>query len=216
MGGMAIGAVQPAVGTLDEPAARLRHRRSAIGLAAMVFHPAFTGLTGIAYDSLLPGLHEATGSETATALLKWLLAAGLILPQSILLGMTFPLMSAGIIRRQPPQTPGETLAMLYFTNSFGAAIGVLASGFLHDRAPGTARHHDGRWRHQPAAGRLRLVPHPRRRPAPRSCLPRGQSRRTGSALRPAAADRSPHRRSRSPDRRHRRSLALAPPPIPSS
>jgi predicted membrane-bound spermidine synthase len=53
----------------------------------------------------------------------------LILPQSVLLGMTFPLMSAGLIRRYP-QTPGESLAMLYFTNSFGAAIGVLASGFI--------------------------------------------------------------------------------------
>jgi len=44
-------------------------------------------------------------------------------------GMTFPLMSAGLIRRYPA-APGESLAMLYFTNSFGASIGVLASGFL--------------------------------------------------------------------------------------
>ncbi len=43
--------------------------------------------------------------------------------------MTFPLMSAGIIRRYA-DTPGETLAMLYFTNSLGAAVGVLASGFV--------------------------------------------------------------------------------------
>jgi len=43
--------------------------------------------------------------------------------------MTFPLMSAGLIRRYPA-APGESLAMLYFTNSFGASIGVLASGFV--------------------------------------------------------------------------------------
>ena len=53
----------------------------------------------------------------------------MILPQSVLLGMTFPLMTAGLIRRMP-QAPGSTVAMLYFTNSIGAAIGVLAAGFL--------------------------------------------------------------------------------------
>ena len=50
------------------------------------------------------------------------------MPQSVLLGMTFPLMSTGILRRFPDH-PGGSLAMLYFTNSIGAAIGVLASGF---------------------------------------------------------------------------------------
>src|SRR5690606_40623364 len=45
-----------------------------------------------------------------------------------LLGMTFPLMSAGLLRRYPDR-PGGSLAMLYFTNSIGAAVGVLASGF---------------------------------------------------------------------------------------
>ena len=110
-----------------------------IGLAALLFHGAFITVTSAAYEHLLPGLHDATGSDFLTALLKWSLSALLILPQSILLGMTFPLMSAGIIRRHP-DAPGETLAMLYFTNSIGAAIGVLASGFLlvdHFGLPGT-------------------------------------------------------------------------------
>ncbi len=43
--------------------------------------------------------------------------------------MTFPLISGGLIRRWP-ERPGETLATLYFTNSLGAAIGVLVSGFV--------------------------------------------------------------------------------------
>jgi spermidine synthase len=43
--------------------------------------------------------------------------------------MTFPLISGGLIRRWPAR-PGETLATLYFTNSLGAAIGVLVSGFV--------------------------------------------------------------------------------------
>ncbi len=95
-----------------------------IGLAALVFHGVFTGVIEGFYATVLPSI----GVPAIGATLKWLTASILILPQSILLGMTFPLMSAGIIRRFP-DTPGGSIAMLYFTNSIGAAIGVLASGF---------------------------------------------------------------------------------------
>ncbi|HBO69710.1 MAG TPA: spermidine synthase, partial [Deltaproteobacteria bacterium] len=108
-----------------------------IGLAAIVFHPVYVWTTDAAYSSLLPAL----GSETLADLAKWSLAGALILPQSILLGTTFPLMSAGLLRRYPA-TPGESLSMLYFSNSFGAAVGVLASGFVMiDRLglPGTTQ-----------------------------------------------------------------------------
>jgi len=96
-----------------------------IGACALVFHPLFVAATDAAFDSVLPAL----SSEVAATLFKWSLGAALILPQSILLGMTFPLMSGGLIRRNP-ETPGASLAMLYFTNSLGAAVGVLASGFF--------------------------------------------------------------------------------------
>jgi predicted membrane-bound spermidine synthase len=96
-----------------------------IGIAAFAFHPVFVTATDTAYESILPAL----GGEIPAMLFKWTLAGLLILPQSVLLGMTFPLMSAGLIRRYPA-APGESLAMLYFTNSFGASIGVLASGFV--------------------------------------------------------------------------------------
>ncbi|MGB5079401.1 MAG: hypothetical protein WBO23_01520, partial [Burkholderiales bacterium] len=95
------------------------------GLAALAFHPVFVGATEAAYTGILPAL----GGEVSASLFKWALAGLLILPQSLLLGTTFPLMSAGLIRRYP-DAPGETLAMLYFTNSLGATIGVLASGFI--------------------------------------------------------------------------------------
>ncbi len=55
--------------------------------------------------------------------------------------MTFPLISGGLIRRWP-ERPGETVATLYFTNSLGAAAGVLVSGFVLIAAvglPGTIR-----------------------------------------------------------------------------
>jgi len=95
------------------------------GLAALAFHWVFLAATDAAYASILPAL----GGEVPATLFKWTLAGLLILPQSILLGTTFPLMSAGLIRRYPLE-PGGSLAMLYFTNSFGAAVGVLASGFF--------------------------------------------------------------------------------------
>ena len=116
-----------------------------IGVAALAFHPVFVASTETAYSTILPAL----GGETSAALFKWTLAGLLILPQSILLGTTFPLMSAGLIRRYP-LAPGESLAMLYFTNSFGAAVGVLASGFVMIEAlglPGTVQ----------AAGALNLA-----------------------------------------------------------
>ncbi len=96
-----------------------------IGIAALLFHNVFDAAIQVAYDIVIPNL----GSPFLAHSFKWVLAAILILPQSILLGMTFPLMSAGIIRRFPKH-PGHTISILYFANSIGAAIGVLTSGFL--------------------------------------------------------------------------------------
>lgn len=96
-----------------------------IGLLGLLFDPVFKSVLAFSQWHAIPALAEP-GPIT---LYKWTLAALLILPQSILLGTTFPLMSNGIIRRFP-QTPGSSLAMLYFTNSIGASIGVLVGGFL--------------------------------------------------------------------------------------
>jgi predicted membrane-bound spermidine synthase len=98
---------------------------AAIGLAALAFHPVFVWLTDWSYDRLLPGL----GSEWLALAAKLGVSCLLILPQSVLLGMTFPLMSAGLVRAHRG-SPGESVAMLYFSNSLGAAAGVLTSGFI--------------------------------------------------------------------------------------
>ncbi len=95
-----------------------------IGVLALVFHKTFVSMSDAFYLSILP----TVDSVWLGHLLKWSAAAALILPQSVLLGMTFPLMSTGVIRRYPDHQ-GGSLAMLYFTNSIGAAVGVLASGF---------------------------------------------------------------------------------------
>jgi spermidine synthase len=107
----------------------------AIGMLALIFHPVFDQTVLFSYNSVIPHLHSAI----AATVYKWTAAALLILPQSVLLGMTFPLMSAGIMR-QWPQNPGKTISLLYFANSIGAVVGVLASGFLLIRLlglPGT-------------------------------------------------------------------------------
>lgn len=108
-----------------------------IGLFALVFHSVFDGIIQLSYVSIIPSL---TNPYVVTVF-KWTLSALLILPQSILLGMTFPLMSAGILRVFP-RNPGKSIALLYFSNSVGAAIGVLASAFILIRLmglPGTIR-----------------------------------------------------------------------------
>jgi spermidine synthase len=96
-----------------------------IGLLGLIFHRTFVDATNFSFVSVIP----AISAPWLIDAYKWALGAILILPQSILLGMTFPLISGGLIRRWPAR-PGETLATLYFTNSLGAAIGVLVSGFL--------------------------------------------------------------------------------------
>ena len=106
-----------------------------IGLLAVVFHGVFVSVTGWSFDTVIPAL----GSPALANAFKLVLASLLILPASVLLGSTFPLMSAGIIRLYP-EGRERALAWLYFTNSLGAAVGVLASGFfLMDKLglPGT-------------------------------------------------------------------------------
>lgn len=96
-----------------------------IGISAVLFHMVFITLTDFSFNTIMPQL----GNSVLVNTYKWTLASILILPQSILLGATFPLMSAAIIRRFP-RTPGNSVSLLYFSNSLGGAIGVLTSGFF--------------------------------------------------------------------------------------
>ena len=127
MGGMAIGSA-----LAGRFSVRWRHVllgyaavEAVTGVIALLFHGAFDTITRVSFASIIPSFESAT----AVHLYKWSLGAAVILPQSILLGMTFPLMSAGFLRFAPARA-GQSVAMLYFTNSLGGAIGVLASGFL--------------------------------------------------------------------------------------
>lgn len=95
-----------------------------IGFQGLLFHRVYVAATDMAFSHWLPALEADWQIQSV----KWGLSAALILPQSVLLGATFPLMSAAVIRWQRMST-GRVLANLYSTNSLGAAVGVLASGF---------------------------------------------------------------------------------------
>jgi spermidine synthase len=96
----------------------------AIGASALVFHALFVSLDAWLHASVLPGLTPGSAQ-----LARWTLATLLMLPQAVLLGMTFPLMSAAVLRLAPERA-GATIGMLYFTNCIGAAVGVLVGAFL--------------------------------------------------------------------------------------
>jgi len=127
MGGMASGALICSKYSERLPNLLIGYAvvETVIGVCAIFFHPLYVHFIDLTYAKFIPAL----SSPTAVAVFKWTAASLLILPQSILLGMTFPLMTAGLIRRFP-HSSGSLVAMLYFTNSIGAAIGVLAAGFL--------------------------------------------------------------------------------------
>ena len=126
LGGMSVGAIL--IGRrserLAEPLKWYALVEIAVGIIGLLFHDIFTAVTAFAYDSIFPVMPAAF----LVTLTKWLIAGLLILPQSILLGATFPLMSAGVLRLLG-KVPGRVLSLLYFSNSFGAAVGVLVAGF---------------------------------------------------------------------------------------
>ena len=126
MGGMALGAAFCARFStrIRNPLAAYAAVEAVIGVCALVFHEVFVAATDWSFAALLPAL----GAGWPALAAKLALACALILPQSILLGATFPLMSAGLVRTT--QAHGEAIAMLYFSNSLGAAAGVLTSGFV--------------------------------------------------------------------------------------
>ncbi len=96
-----------------------------LGLFAIIFHSFFIRYLDISYQTIIPSL------ENSFLIIgyKWLTSAIIILPQSILLGATFPFMASGFIRKFPGAS-GFKISFLYFANTFGASLGVLLSGFV--------------------------------------------------------------------------------------
>lgn len=127
MGGMALGAWAVSRFTLGV--------RRLLGLYALAeglialcgggFHGVFIWYSGLSQEVVLPALRGSAWAE----LWQWGGAGLLIAPQTLLLGATFPLVAAGILRLRS-QDEGQVLGTLYFTNSMGAALGVLCATFV--------------------------------------------------------------------------------------
>lgn len=126
MGGMALGAwfISRITQTLRRPVALYAGTEALIGLLGLAFHSVFLAATGWSQSVVLPSL----GSAGAATAWQWLSAAALIAPQTVLLGATFPLIAAGVLRLAG-STHGQTLGGLYFTNGLGAAMGALVATF---------------------------------------------------------------------------------------
>jgi spermidine synthase len=137
MGGLAAGSWLSGrrVRALRDPLLGYAAAEGLLGVMALLFHPVFLAVTSFFYAQVLPALPSAALAGAA----RWLLAALLIAPPSVVLGTTFPFMAAALLRREPG-TPGATVSVLYFANSIGGVLGVLASGFALVRLlglPGT-------------------------------------------------------------------------------
>ncbi|HUP96922.1 MAG TPA: fused MFS/spermidine synthase, partial [Usitatibacter sp.] len=128
IGGLALGAwlVSRASSRMRNPLRLYAMVEALTGILGLVFHWIFGVAVEWGYATLLPASCQ---QESAFCAAQWGLSALLLAPQSILLGMTFPLMSSAVLRLSNTQ-PGHDIASLYFLNSLGAVLGVLASAFL--------------------------------------------------------------------------------------
>jgi len=124
MGGLAIGSF--VAGKMVEKVRRPLLGYAAvelfIGIGGVLYHPLYNLLTGFFFDSEWVAGLGFKGAEIA----KVVLATGSTLPIAIAVGMTFPFIAAGLLRKSGAEL---SLPMLYFTNSFGSAIGILFTSY---------------------------------------------------------------------------------------
>lgn len=127
MGGMAVGAwfVGNRIDRFSNAVLIYAAVEAVLGVLGLVFHNVFDYTIHFSFESVFPAL----GSPLLINVVKWFIASLLILPQSILLGATFPLLTSGIVRRAG-RSEGKMISMLYFTNSIGAAFGAIFATFI--------------------------------------------------------------------------------------
>ncbi len=127
MGGLAAGAWLAGKWSerIRNPLAAYAAVEGVLAVWGWAFHDEYVVATTFAYNAILPVLP----SPLAAGGFQYILSAALILPQTMLLGATFPLISSALIRAFP-LSPGFSLSLLYCTNSLGGAAGVIISGFM--------------------------------------------------------------------------------------
>ena len=125
MGGLAIGSFVAGklVERVKRPLLGYAAVELAIGIGGIIYHPMYIWLTDYFYDSNFVAGLSSRGAE----ILKVVLATGSTLPIAIAVGMTFPFIAAGLMRKSGAEV---SLPMLYFTNSLGSAIGILFTSYI--------------------------------------------------------------------------------------
>lgn len=125
LGGLALGGI-----LIGQVCDRLQHPARVLALA--VAGVGVSGLLASRAVLLLPALLEA-GSRTlptfgAYLLLQVLMAAVILLPQTVLLGCTFPLVARLVTGRMSGL--GKALGWAYFCNTAAGIVGSLLAGFV--------------------------------------------------------------------------------------
>jgi predicted membrane-bound spermidine synthase len=126
LGGMAVGSFVVAdVSTrIARPLLWYAAAEALLALFGILFHPLYLAITDFSYAVIFP----AVGSAGLVGSLRWGIAGSLILPQAMILGATFPLMAASLVRSDTGR-PGRGVARVYLLNTLGGAVGVLLAGF---------------------------------------------------------------------------------------
>lgn len=126
MGGMAIGSYLSSKLSykIKKPLFVYAVIEGVIGVFAVSFHFIFKFVTDFSYKYVFNIIENHSG----IVIYKILLSCLIITPQTILLGMTFPIISYFFVRDKKEDI-GKNIAYLYFLNSIGAASGVFITGF---------------------------------------------------------------------------------------
>jgi len=126
LGGMAVGSfvVADVSSRIARPLLWYAGAEALLALFGLLFHPLYLTVTDLSYTVIFP----AVGSAGLVGSLRWGIAGLLILPQAMILGATFPLMAASLVRADAGR-PGRGIARVYLLNTLGGAAGVLLAGF---------------------------------------------------------------------------------------
>ena len=133
MGGMGIGALLAARYTqaVKNPFIIYALIELFIGIGGFFYHDLYTFSTQLFYDNA-GGL-----SNLAAEISKIIIAVAITGPMAILLGATFPLLGVAMVRIS--RDGGKSaFPLLYFTNSLGAAFGILLASYYLIPQLGTA------------------------------------------------------------------------------
>jgi spermidine synthase len=135
MGGLGLGSFLAAkwLPRVRRPFLAYARIEIAAALCGFAFHPAYEALSGWFFKGA--GALGQGGSLAAGAVQLGLCLL-LTLPFATLLGMTFPLIAAGMIRHFR-DGGRDSLPMLYFGNSIGGAVGILLCSYWLVSAFGT-------------------------------------------------------------------------------